>query len=190
MCRILHAKSKMEGGARWLNSYADLNEIVRVDLESLPFMDFEVAQFALSIDETVPEKARRCRTIRELIQSEQKLVYSKRALFEMFDILDVMNDSLRIHKNQENEHFKFHVHRMNEIATRLLNEYGIVEIDVLNQTFDPNTSEVLATVKAQEYDSDQPHLYHSEQVIAVHQRAFREVDSGELLRKAKVTVIE
>ncbi len=190
----------MKGGAYWLNSYADLNEIVRVDLESLPFMDLDIQENTLTLSESMlietttnevaPVKVKRCRTIRELLQSEQKIAYSKRALFEMIDILDIMNESIRIHKKQENEHLRFHLQRINEITCHLLKEYGIVEVDIMNHPFDASHAEVLAAIKAQEYDSEAPHLYRSEQIIAVHQRAFRDMETGELLRKAKVTVIE
>ncbi len=184
-----------------MNSYAHLNELVKSDLESLPFMDAEWLEIptpppvAIDNSETNLKGAdvsrpKRCRTIRELLLTEQKLEYSKSALFEMFDVLDVMNHSFRINKHPDTDYVKLNISRISEIAVKLLEEYGIAEIDVLNKRFDDRKAEVLASIKPHEFVSEGEQSYQSGQVVIVHQRGFVDVHSGELIRKAKVTVIE
>ncbi len=193
-----------------MNSYADLNEIVRIDLESLPFMDSDLFDLPIPpritvatefveasekvVEERTPAKpkmsgSKHYKTIRELLQADRKVDYSRSALFEIFDVMDIMNHSLRQAKNKDQEHLQFNISRISEIAHDVLRQYGIIELDVLGKSFDERTMEVLATVERRDYEREHPGTYRSKQVVIVHQRGFAFHDDAELIRKAKVTII-
>jgi molecular chaperone GrpE (heat shock protein) len=156
--------------------------------EEWTVIDEIMKQQLLDEPETVPE--RRVRTILDLIRAERNVTYSQKALFEIYDVLDKIHHSFRIHQSTDSDHVRININRVTDILQDILMQYDVEEIEVLHQPFDENQMEKLAAVNLEDWDTDHTTNYVDDQVVEVHQRGFRHATTKLTLRKAKVTTIQ
>lgn len=114
--------------------------------------------------------------------SQKQLHKLTALLLDVFDLVDLVYTSSL---SMGDATWSQELQKVVDKALYLLRDYGLEEIRVEGQMIDGETMEGIGTISPEELDVP----LEKYQVYKVHQRGFRNLHTGELIRKCKVTTV-